>query len=70
MDAASTAVAGTLLGVVFTHWFQARATERTAALARTEQLRQERIEADRARRSERAEEALSLFIAVAAPGVR
>ncbi|WP_030692659.1 hypothetical protein [Streptomyces globisporus] len=44
MDAALIAVAGTLLGVVFTHWFQARATERTAALARTEQLRQERIE--------------------------
>ncbi|MFB7448793.1 MULTISPECIES: hypothetical protein [unclassified Streptomyces] len=44
MDAALIAVAGTLLGVVFTHWFQARATERTAALARGEQLRQERIE--------------------------
>ncbi|WP_017238679.1 hypothetical protein [Streptomyces sp. SS] len=43
MDAALIAVAGTLLGVVFTHWFQGRATERTAALARTEQLRQERI---------------------------
>ncbi|MFE0652153.1 hypothetical protein ACFVZH_26590 [Streptomyces sp. NPDC059534] len=43
MDAALIAVAGTLLGAVFTHWFQGRATERTAALARTEQLRQERI---------------------------
>ncbi|MFE3069582.1 hypothetical protein [Streptomyces sp. NPDC059247] len=43
MDVALIAVAGTLLGVVFTHWFQGRATERTAALARTEQLRQERI---------------------------
>ncbi|MEV8586153.1 hypothetical protein [Streptomyces sp. NPDC051180] len=43
MDAALIAVVGTLLGVVFTHWFQGRATERTAALARTEQLRQERI---------------------------
>ncbi|GAA2806848.1 hypothetical protein [Streptomyces showdoensis] len=43
MDAALIAVVGTLLGVVATHWFQGRATERTAALARTEQLRQERI---------------------------
>ncbi|MGW9038189.1 hypothetical protein ACWGQ4_24965, partial [Streptomyces sp. NPDC055721] len=43
MDAALIAVAGTLLGAFFTHWFQGRATERTAALARTEQLRQERI---------------------------
>ncbi|MBX9425863.1 hypothetical protein [Streptomyces lateritius] len=43
MDVALIAVAGTLLGVVATHWFQARATERTASLARTEQLRQERI---------------------------
>ncbi|MFI8516379.1 hypothetical protein ACIGEZ_00900 [Streptomyces sp. NPDC085481] len=45
MDAALTAVVGTLLGVVATHWFQGRAAERTAALARTEQLRQERIAA-------------------------
>ncbi|MGW0117324.1 hypothetical protein [Streptomyces sp. NPDC003327] len=44
MDAALIAVLGTLLGVVATHWFQGRATERSAALARTEQLRQERIE--------------------------
>ncbi|WP_405853029.1 hypothetical protein OG361_10195 [Streptomyces sp. NBC_00090] len=44
MDVALIAVMGTLLGVVATHWFQGRATERTAALARTEQLRQERIE--------------------------
>ncbi|MET8509901.1 hypothetical protein ABZV60_35730 [Streptomyces sp. NPDC004787] len=43
MDAALIAVVGTLLGVVATHWFQGRAAERTAALARTEQLRQERI---------------------------
>ncbi|MET9950879.1 hypothetical protein ABZ135_04925 [Streptomyces sp. NPDC006339] len=43
MDAALIAVAGTLLGVVATHWFQGRTAERTAALARTEQLRQERI---------------------------
>ncbi|MFJ9810251.1 hypothetical protein ACIRTB_18695 [Streptomyces sp. NPDC101158] len=43
MDAALIAVMGTLLGVVATHWFQGRAAERTAALARTEQLRQERI---------------------------
>lgn len=152
MDAALIAVAGTLLGVVFTHWFQGRAAERTAALARSEQLRQERIAtysafagavvdyrhsqndrwfraveepgseeaeesryasyrqrttarqalfrvqlvcddpetrrlaerafeethcmheavgtADRARRSERAKEALALFVAAAAPGVR
>ncbi|MFD3662448.1 hypothetical protein ACFWVF_17895 [Streptomyces sp. NPDC058659] len=44
MDVALIAVMGTLLGVVATHWFQGRATERTAALARNEQLRQERIE--------------------------
>ncbi|MFJ3901880.1 hypothetical protein [Streptomyces sp. NPDC090025] len=43
MDAALIAVIGTLLGAVATHWFQGRATERTASLARTEQLRQERI---------------------------
>ncbi|MCX2183082.1 hypothetical protein KV205_21480 [Streptomyces sp. SKN60] len=43
MDAALIAVVGTLLGVVATHWFQGRAAERTASLARTEQLRQERI---------------------------
>ncbi|MFF4170418.1 hypothetical protein [Streptomyces sp. NPDC001744] len=43
MDAALIAVAGTLLGAVFTHWFQGRAAERAAVLARTEQLRQERI---------------------------
>lgn len=43
MDAALTAVLGTLLGVAATHWFQSRATERTATLARDEQLRQERI---------------------------
>ncbi|MEV7276415.1 hypothetical protein [Streptomyces sp. NPDC093111] len=43
MDAALIAVVGTLLGVVASHWFQGRATERTAALTRTEQLRQERI---------------------------
>ncbi|MFD0372491.1 hypothetical protein [Streptomyces sp. NPDC059071] len=43
MDAALIAVAGTLLGVVATHWFQGRAAQRTASLARTEQLRQERI---------------------------
>ncbi|MFF5424141.1 MULTISPECIES: hypothetical protein [unclassified Streptomyces] len=29
--------------MIATHWFQGRATERTAALARSEQLRQERI---------------------------
>ncbi|QNP62755.1 hypothetical protein [Streptomyces genisteinicus] len=39
------AVAGTLLGSVATHLFQHRTTERTAALAREEQLRQERITA-------------------------
>ncbi|MEV6328093.1 hypothetical protein [Streptomyces sp. NPDC051909] len=43
MDAALIAVVGTLLGVIATHWFQGRAAERTASLARTEQLRQERI---------------------------
>jgi hypothetical protein len=44
MDVALIAVMGTLLGVIATHWFQGRTTERTAALARNEQLRQERIE--------------------------
>jgi len=43
MDAALIAVVGTLLGVVATHWFQGRASVRTAALTRNEQLRQERI---------------------------
>ncbi|GAA3055397.1 hypothetical protein GCM10017562_20010 [Streptomyces roseofulvus] len=43
MEAALIAVAGTLLGVIATHWFQGRMTLRTAALARNEQLRQERI---------------------------
>ncbi|MFB7365458.1 hypothetical protein [Streptomyces hydrogenans] len=45
MDVALIAVAGTLLGVIATHWFQGRMTLRTAALARNEQLRQERIAA-------------------------
>ncbi|MEU9994916.1 hypothetical protein [Streptomyces sp. NPDC050848] len=45
MDTALIAVAGTLLGVIATHWFQNRADERTASLARDEQLRQERISA-------------------------
>ncbi|MFF5936191.1 hypothetical protein [Streptomyces sp. NPDC012508] len=45
MDTALIAVAGTLLGVIATHWFQSRAAERTAVLARDEQLRQERIAA-------------------------
>ncbi|MET9376551.1 hypothetical protein ACFYV5_25610 [Streptomyces sp. NPDC003035] len=45
MGTALIAVAGTLLGVIATHWFQGRAAERTAVLARTEQLRQERIAA-------------------------
>ncbi|WP_406860269.1 hypothetical protein ABZO31_07435 [Streptomyces sp. HUAS MG47] len=43
MDAALIAVLGTLLGVAATHWFQSRTTERSAVLARDEQLRQERI---------------------------
>ncbi|WP_030746003.1 hypothetical protein [Streptomyces griseus] len=43
MDVALIAVAGTLLGVIATHWFQGRATLRTAALHRGELLRQERI---------------------------
>ncbi|MET9437497.1 hypothetical protein [Streptomyces sp. NPDC006551] len=43
MGTALIAVAGTLLGVIATHWFQGRAAERTAGLARAEQLRQERI---------------------------
>ncbi|MFD0142143.1 MULTISPECIES: hypothetical protein [unclassified Streptomyces] len=45
METALIAVAGTLLGVIATHWFESRAAERTAALARDEQLRQERIAA-------------------------
>ncbi|MEU9864131.1 hypothetical protein AB0D99_24975 [Streptomyces sp. NPDC047971] len=45
METALIAVVGTLLGVVATHWFQGRAAERTAVLARDEQLRQERIAA-------------------------
>ena len=43
METALIAVIGTLLGVFATHWFQSRTTERTAVLARDEQLRQERI---------------------------
>jgi hypothetical protein len=43
METALIAVVGTLLGVVATHWFQGRAAERSAMLARAEQLRQERI---------------------------
>ncbi|MEU7700469.1 hypothetical protein [Streptomyces sp. NPDC039028] len=43
MDVALIAVAGTLLGVIATHWFQGKATEQNASLARSEQLRQERI---------------------------
>ncbi|WP_372350111.1 hypothetical protein [Streptomyces sp. KL116D] len=43
MDAALIAVLGTLLGSVVTHYFQGRATVRSAELARAEQLRQERI---------------------------
>ncbi|MFJ9038172.1 hypothetical protein ACIRF8_16450 [Streptomyces sp. NPDC102406] len=43
MDAALIAVIGTLLGSVVTHYFQGRATVRSAELARAEQLRQERI---------------------------
>ncbi|BAU82440.1 hypothetical protein SLA_1501 [Streptomyces laurentii] len=45
MDAALIAVLGTLLGAAVTHWFQGRAADRGAALARSEQLRQERIAA-------------------------
>ncbi|MFF9014197.1 hypothetical protein ACF09C_14680 [Streptomyces sp. NPDC014870] len=45
METALIAVAGTLLGVIATHWFQSRADARTASLARDEQLRQERISA-------------------------
>ncbi|MEU6658271.1 hypothetical protein [Streptomyces sp. NPDC046821] len=43
MDAALIAVLGTLLGSVVTHYFSGRAADRTAGLARAEQLRQERI---------------------------
>ncbi|MEU7277832.1 hypothetical protein AB0A69_03395 [Streptomyces sp. NPDC045431] len=43
METALIAVIGTLLGAVVTHFFQGRAAQRTAALARAEQLRQERI---------------------------
>ncbi|MYW66701.1 hypothetical protein GTY65_21920 [Streptomyces sp. SID8379] len=43
MDAALIAVFGTLLGSMVTHYFQGRATVRSAELARAEQLRQERI---------------------------
>ncbi|MDQ0842062.1 hypothetical protein [Streptomyces sp. V1I6] len=39
------AVIGTLLGSVATHFFQRQTAERTAVLARAEQLRQERISA-------------------------
>ncbi|MER7043352.1 hypothetical protein [Streptomyces jumonjinensis] len=45
MEIAVIAVIGTLLGSVVTHVFQRRTTERTAALTRAEQLRQERISA-------------------------
>ncbi|MFF9868684.1 hypothetical protein ACF1G0_25335 [Streptomyces sp. NPDC013953] len=43
METALIAVIGTLLGSVVTHFFQGRAAQRTAALTRAEQLRQERI---------------------------
>ncbi|OKK08463.1 hypothetical protein AMK26_05560 [Streptomyces sp. CB03234] len=43
METALIAVVGTLLGAVVTHFFQGRAAQRTAALTRAEQLRQERI---------------------------
>ncbi|RST10193.1 hypothetical protein E2C00_15090 [Streptomyces sp. WAC05374] len=43
METALIAVIGTLLGAVVTHFFQGRAAQRTAALTRAEQLRQERI---------------------------
>ncbi|MFE1953718.1 MULTISPECIES: hypothetical protein [Streptomyces] len=43
MEAALIAVLGTLLGSVVTHFFQGRATVRSAELARAEQMRQERI---------------------------
>ncbi|GAA2960757.1 hypothetical protein [Streptomyces enissocaesilis] len=45
MGTALVAVIGTLLGSVVTHFFQRQTAERTAALARAEQLRQERISA-------------------------
>ncbi|OEJ27397.1 hypothetical protein AR457_25995 [Streptomyces agglomeratus] len=45
MGTALIAVIGTLLGSVATHLFQRQAADRTAALARAEQLRQERISA-------------------------
>ncbi|MZD07499.1 hypothetical protein GTW43_20780 [Streptomyces sp. SID5785] len=45
MEAALIAVLGTLLGSVVTHFFQARASVRSAELARAEQIRQERIAA-------------------------
>ncbi|MBT2504494.1 hypothetical protein J7I98_01015 [Streptomyces sp. ISL-98] len=43
MGTAMIAVIGTLLGSVATYYFQRQAAERTAALTRAEQLRQERI---------------------------
>lgn len=45
MGTALIAVIGTLLGSVATHFFQRQAADRTAALTRAEQLRQERISA-------------------------
>ncbi|MCX4582924.1 hypothetical protein [Streptomyces sp. NBC_01481] len=45
METAVIAVIGTLLGSVATHFFQRHTAERTAALSRAEQLRQERISA-------------------------
>ncbi|WP_406001516.1 hypothetical protein [Streptomyces sp. NBC_00829] len=45
METAVIAVIGTLLGSVATHFFQRQTAERTAALNRAEQLRQERISA-------------------------
>ncbi|MEV6787885.1 hypothetical protein [Streptomyces sp. NPDC051098] len=45
METAVIAVIGTLLGSLITHVFQRQTTERAAQLARSEQLRQDRISA-------------------------
>ncbi|MBD0710519.1 MULTISPECIES: hypothetical protein [unclassified Streptomyces] len=78
MGVASIARAGALWGVAFTPWFQGRAAERTAALARAEQLPQERISGYNpfagavvdSRRSALAQRVPAPFVPTAAPGAR
>ncbi|GAA3910587.1 hypothetical protein GCM10022244_20740 [Streptomyces gulbargensis] len=84
MDAALTAVAGTLPGVIARHWFQGRALFRVQPVCDDPEVRRlaeaafeeppcthEAADAqERTRRSDRAKQAPARFVTAAAPGPR